>query len=85
MRTPVWFVKIVGIDHDTGIHRVGLGRFDTDSVGDVLQNFRNHLTRGRGVRLYVRKHRIVDDLTALTVMIQNHNGLDQLKKAPVHR
>ena len=36
--------KVVGIDHDTGIHGICLCCLDLNTVRDVLQHLSNHLT-----------------------------------------
>ena len=72
--------EVVGIDHDTGIHGICLCCLDLNTVCDILQHLRYHLTGGRRIRLYIGKHCIADHLAALTVMIHHDNGLHQLQK-----
>ncbi|EJW98127.1 hypothetical protein EVA_13766 [gut metagenome] len=53
---------------------------NSNIIREILQNFCNHLTGRGSVRFNVRKNRIGNNLTALSMMIQNHNGLSKTKQ-----
>ena len=67
--------KIIGIDHNAGIHAVRLLRADPDIVIGVLQNLRHHLAGGGRIRFHIGKSGVLNGLRALPVVIQHHHGL----------
>lgn len=46
-------------------------RLQLDILGKILQHLRDHLAGARRIRLYIGKHRILDDLAALSVMVKH--------------
>ena len=72
--------KVIGIDHNTGIHAVRFFSGDLNALPDILQDLGNHLTGRRRIRLHIRKGGIFNDLCSLSVMIQYHNGFTHSKE-----
>ena len=63
--------KVVRVDQNTSVDTVCLMRLQLDILGKILQHLRDHLAGARRIRLYIGKHRILDDLAALSVMVKH--------------
>lgn len=69
--------KIICINNNAGVHTIRFFRRDMYALSYILQNFGNHLTRGRCICLHIGEGCIFYHFRSLPVMVQNHNGFAQ--------
>ena len=72
--------KIIRVDHNTSIETACLQIRNLNIIHNILQNFRNHLARRRRIRFNVRQQRIVNIITALSVMVKHNDRLRNMKQ-----
>ena len=73
-------LEIMGVNHNAGVHRIGLDRPNLHIVRDVLHDLCDHLAGARRIGLDIRELGIPNGILTLAVVIQHHNGLCDIQK-----